>query len=371
MQLIGEGRVTALVAALVVLVHVQARAEEPKPERPVGVKATMRVNGYTDNDHNEIVTPQTTVQGQLGAEGQVTVGASVTYDIMSCASVDVMSAATPNGYFTEVRQEYGANAGVKVGTWAFTGSGIYSLENDYSSATGGLGVSTELFQRNTTLALGYGFTGSDVGRAHDPGFSKRLDSHTLTATVTQVLSRSLIAQLTYFLASFTGFQSSPYRLARVASGVSMPENVPEDRLRQAVVGALNFAATTEHFLSFAYRFYGDDWGLMSHTVDLSWSWEVLPRFVVQLRDRIYLQGATDFYQYVYDQPRTYMTNDRELGAFAGDTVGLKASYTTDVGRTQRLALDMKLDFTYQRFSDFDALPTRLLYMGEVGASLDF
>ena len=33
------------------------------------------------------------------------------------------------------------------------------------------------------------------------------------------------------------------------------------------------------------------------------------------------------------------------------------------------ALDLKFDFTYQRFDDFAALPTRLLYMGEIGATL--
>ena len=371
MQLMRGRAGALLIAALLAPADPRARADEPRPDRPAGVKASLRVNGYTDNDHNQVITPQTAVQGQFGPKGDVTVGAAVTYDILSCASVDVISAATPHGYFTEVRQEYAANAGVKLGDWTVSGGGVYSLENDYSSVTAALAVSTELFQRNTTLSLGYAFTGSTVGRANDPGFARTLDSHSLTATLTQVLSKSLVAQLTYFLAVFDGYQSSPYRLARVASGVAMPENVPGDRLRQATVAALNVALTAEHFLSFAYRLYVDDWGLMSHTVDLGWSYEVTPQLTLQLRDRVYLQGATDFYQYVYDQPRTYMTNDRELGPFVGDTVGLKASYTPEIGRTSKLAVDLKFDFTYQRFSDFAALPMRFMYMTELGATLDF
>ncbi|MCB9736106.1 MAG: DUF3570 domain-containing protein [Deltaproteobacteria bacterium] len=348
-----------------------ARADEPAPDKPAGVQAVVRVNGYTDNDHNEIITPLTAVSGQLGDEGQVTLGASVTYDIMTCASVDVVSAATPHGYFSEIRQEYQANTAVKLGLWTISGGGTYSKENDYSSISGSLGISTELFQRNTTLSLGYGFTGSSVGRANDPGFDRSLDSHTISATVTQVLSKSLVGQLTYFVGVFDGFQSSPYRLARVATGVAMPENVPNHRLRQSVVARINAALAAEHFLSLAYRLYGDDWGLLSHTAELGWTYEISRAVSFNLRDRVYLQGSTDFYSYIYDQPRTYMTNDRELGAFLGNTVGAKLSWAPDIGRTTKLALDLKFDFTYQRFDDFAALPTRLLYMGEIGATLDF
>lgn len=365
--LAGVGGVLGAVLALVA----GARADVPAPDKAAGVQAIARVNGYTDNDHNQIITPLTAVTGQLGPDGEVTLGASVTYDIMTCASVDVVSAATPHGYFSEVRQEYQANTAVKLGLWTVSGGGTYSKENDYRSISASLGLSSELFQRNTTLALSYGFTASSVGRADDPGFARALDSHTLSATVTQVLSPSLVAQLTYFVGVFDGFQSSPYRLARVVTGVALPENVPEHRLRQSAVARVNAALSAEHFLSFAYRLYGDDWGLLSHTLELGWSYVVSPVLTLNLRDRVYVQGSTDFYAFLYDQPRRYMTNDRELGAFLGDTVGVKATFTPDVGRTTKLSLDVKFDFTYQRFDDFAPLPTRLLYMGELGATLDF
>ncbi|TNF28172.1 MAG: DUF3570 domain-containing protein [Deltaproteobacteria bacterium] len=341
-----------------------------EPDGPVGVEAVGRVNVYVDNDGNRIVTPLTAVTATLD-EGKVILDAHGSVDIMTCASVDVLSAATPRGYFQEVRKEAGGDASVDVAGVLLSAGAVYSEENDYSSISGNFGVTKELFQKNTTVALGYSFTDSNVGRSHDPTFDEDLDSHTVTASVTQVLSRSLVGQVSYFLGYLDGFQSSPYRRVRVASGVTTPESTPGTRLRNALALRLRAALAPEHFLSGDYRAYLDDWGLVSHTAEVGYTWQATPWLSWRLRDRVYLQSGADFYAWTYDSPRRYMTADRELGSFWGNLVGLRASFEPSVGRTQKLSIDLKFDFMYQKFADFPVLPERLMYVTELGATWAF
>ena len=376
-------RPLALGAALVVLapaahaerggptVDTVLQAPSAKPDGPVGVEAAMRVNTYFDNDGNKIVTPLVAVTATLGDTGQVTLDAHASVDIMTCASIDVLSAATPHGYFREVRKETGGDASVKLGDWTLSGGAVYSKENDYSSISGNFGAAKELNQKNTTVAVGYSYTDSNVGRSHDPTFNKDLASHTVTATVTQVLSKSLVGQVSYFMGYLDGFQSSPYRHVRIATGITAPESAPNVRVRNAVALRVKAALAPDHFLSGDYRAYIDSWGLTSHTVEVGYTWQMLPWLAWRLRDRFYAQSSTDFYAWTYNVPRKYMSSDRESGAFWGDLVGLRASFQPDIGRTQKLTIDLKFDFMYQKFKDFTLLPERLMYVTELGATWAF
>jgi len=370
---LGVALVAALgSAALAATPEPRTVADKPtaEPDGPVGVEAAGRVNVYVDNDGNKIVTPMTAVKATLG-EGAVILDAHATVDIMTCASIDVLSAATPRGYFQETRKETGGDAAVDLSGWLVSAGAVYSLENDYSSITGTVGVSKELFEKNTTVAVGYSFTDSNVGRAHDPAFDQDLDSHTVTATVTQVLSPSVVGQVAYFMGYLDGFQSSPYRHVRVANGATTPESAPAERVRNAVALRVRASLAPEHFLAGDYRAYLDTWGVTSHTAELAYTWQATPWLSWRLRDRVYLQSAADFYAWSYDAPRRYMTADRELGSFWGNLVGLRAAFAPSVGRTQKLTIDLKLDFMFQKFADFPLLPERLMYVTELGLTWGF
>lgn len=344
-------------------------ATDEPPSAPLGVEAGTKVNYYQDNDGNQVIAPVTEVRANLTENLQV--GAHVALDIMTCASVDVVSAATPKGYFQETREEYGADASVRLGLVTVSAAGVFSRENDYSSMTGSLSVSTELAQRNTTLSLGYGFTDSNVGRANDSTFNRDLDSHAVTLTVTQVLSPSLVAQLSYFFGALNGFQSSSYRTVQIADGTRTEERAPDARYRHAGVVRLKYAAGKSWFIAGDYRFYGDTWGVKSHTIEASVTHEVNHWFAVRLRDRLYLQSKADFYSGTYDRRRAFMTSDRELGGLWSNLVGLKMTFTPKIHRNIGLTFDAKVDYMLQQFDDFDALPQRHMLMVEAGAKLTF
>ncbi|MCB9787718.1 MAG: DUF3570 domain-containing protein [Deltaproteobacteria bacterium] len=359
-----------LVATLAALSGLLACASSAWAQAEHPVRTVIKVNYYDDNDGNRIVTPVTSIEGSLGK--RVTVHAHAAYDIMTCASVDVVTAASPKGYFQEVRQEYEGGAAVRLGLTTLSGSATWSHENDYSSISVGLGAATELFQRNTTLTFGYGYAGSSVGRSGDPHFDESLDSHTLTASVSQLLSKRLIAQAGWFFNYSHGYQQSPYRAVSLVDGTFTTESAPEDRLRQSWVARLRGAFSTRWFLAGDYRLYFDTWGMMGHTVQAMLSNTPLPWFEWRLRARFYAQSGADFYQQTYDRLRQYMTADRELGPFIGITGGLKLGFNvTALPERVALSFDLKSDVTWQRFSEFELLPERIMVVTEAGMHLDF
>jgi hypothetical protein len=345
-------------------------SEPVEPPTPIGMSAETRTNYYTDNDNNRIVTPTVNVSADIGERWAVAGHAAI--DMMTCASVDVVSAATAKGYFQENRQEYGGSVTTRRDLLKLTLGAVHSQENDYSSATGSIAISDEFAKRNTTLSLAYSFTGSDVGRAHDPSFSRRLDSHALTASWTQVLSRSWVAQFSGFVGVLDGFQSSVYRFVHFADGTSGPEVAPDLRVRQALAAEVRGSLTPQWFTGASYRLYSDSWGLLSHTGELTATYAPNDWLSLRLRDRVYQQRGADFYHSVYDRPMRYMTIDRELGALYGNLIGLKAAIDLGgLGSTRTWQLDLKYDWMWQKFEDFRWLPERRMSMVEAGLQCAF
>ena len=346
---------------------VQAR---PAASAPLGVNSDARTNVYADNDGNRIVTPSLSADAEVGESWSINAHGAL--DIMTCASVDVRTAATPKGYFQETRREAGGGVTYAHGLSKTSLSVVGSRENDYGSVSVALGWSDEFAQRNTTVAVGYSFTDSDVGRAHDPAFDRDLDSHTLSTTVTQVLSKTWIAQASAWVGVLDGFQSSVYRYVRFANGTAGPERMPNLRVREAGALQLRGALSNDLFLGASYRLYGDSWGLLAHTGEVQASWLPVRSVVLRLRDRLHVQRGSPYYQSRFDRPMTYMSIDRELGAFWGNLVGAKASWQPGSAfGTQRIEVDLKLDAMWQHFDDFPWLPERSWVVAEVGLTASF
>lgn len=340
------------------------------PHDDMGVTAEARTNYYADNDGNTIVTPMVTVQAALNEQVSLTAHALV--DVMTCASVDVISSATPKGYFQENRQEAGATFSLMRDLLSLSAGASTSRENDYSSWTASLSAARDFAARNVTLALSYAFTDSTVGRAHDAGFAKDLDSHALTLSLTQTLSPRWIAQLSVFAGLLDGYLTSPYRMVRMDNGAYNEEQAPSLRLRSAAVIQVRGALTDRAFLAASYRYYRDNWGIDSHSGELGWTWAPRRWVELRLRNRLYTQDSAVFYQQSYRRPLRYMTSDRELSAFTGDLTGARVAFPLGrLGPLAEVEFDLKADLMWQWFSEFDALPTRRFVVTEAGLRVGF
>jgi hypothetical protein len=281
-------------------------------------------------------------------------------DAVSSASVDIVTQASPK-VMHDTRHQVSTSLQHKIDAYTLTGGYSFSKENDYLSHTINVGLADELFDKNTTLGLGYGVSLNTVGRAGDENFSRQLTSHHVSASWTQLVNPRTAAQVTYELGYEDGFQSSPYRFVPVRMSLDaapefwLPESDPLSRWKHAIVLAANRAVGDSSSIQGDYRFYIDDWGITSHTIGARYFFHLGKRTEVRLRERFYTQTGASFYQAVYTQPMQYMAYDRELSPLWSNTFGAKLSYLF----TDRIEGELKVDVFYYYYLDFPPLQDRI------------
>jgi len=105
--------------------------------------------------------------------------------------------------------------------------------------------------------------------------------------------------------------------------------------------------------------YADDWGVVGYTGELRLTSDVSELLSVAVRERVYLQKGASFYRSSYDQPRRYMSVDRELSTFWDSFSGAELLLELDnVGPFRRIGADVSFDFFYFRFQDYPLLDQR-------------
>lgn len=316
-----------------------------------------KVQVYADSDHTTVVSPL--VQGTADVTPATSVSLGYTADVVSSASVDVMTQASKTRIH-DTRQQASGGFTHAFGSLSWHANYIFSHENDYLSNSVATGFDKELFDKNTTLSVGYSLSLNDVGRAHDDNFSRSLTVNDFTAAWTQILSPTWIAQLTYELTDASGFQSSPYRFVPVRESVDavpefwVMETDPDQRWRHALVVAANHALGETSSIQGDYRIYHDTWGITSSTIGARYFVHLAPALELRLRERFYTQGAATFYQESYASVQKYMTYDRELSALWSETFGAALFYAI----TPRLEAEAKADVFYYSYSEFAPLASR-------------
>lgn len=323
---------------------------------------------YVDNDATTVVSPLVRISKDVWTGG--TVGAGFVADVVSSASVDVITNATT--HMSDFRREVSGTLAQKFADTTLNGAYIYSIENDYQSHNLHVGVSQDLARKNVTLALGYSLSLDDVGRSGDANFHRGLDVHTVDASYAQVLGPKTIGQLSYTLQYASGYMASPYRYVRIETSpdFKVPETMPDTRIRNAAVLAINRHVGESSAIGADYRFYYDDWGVSSHTFQFRYFVGFGP-LELRLRARFYYQSGAFFYQKDYFGIQPYVTTDRELSDFFSTVVGGKLSWKIPLSKSATLELEAKLDVFYFAYFDYAFLSSRTGADIRLGAALAY
>jgi len=315
-----------------------------------------KVQVYTDSDHTTVISPAVNASSDVTPDTSFALGYLV--DAVSSASVDIVSQASPITMH-DVRHQVSVGLTHLIDTWTLTGGYSYSTENDYLSHTINVGVSKDLFDKNTTLSLGYGISLNTVGRSGDENFSRAMTDQHVDLSWTQIVSPRLATQVTYELGVVDGFQSSPYRYVPIRQSADAApdfwvwETDPTERTRNAIVIGAN-RALGEDSIQGDYRFYFDDWGITSHTFGARYFIKLGKSLELRLRERFYTQGAASFYQEIYTTPQKYITFDRELSSLWSETFGGKLIWAI----TSHIDAELKADIFYYSYSEFLPLASR-------------
>lgn len=201
-------------------------------------------------------------------------------------------------------------------------SGGISSENDYFAINGSLGGERNFNEKNTTLAGGIGLSIDQLSPSDTEEYPTRpksedKQSYSGTLALSQVLGDSTLGQLSLKYQHATGFLSDPYKLAFV-------DGVPETDERPGTRNQLSaLARLRKHFrsldgsLHLDYTFYGDDWELYSHTIELAWYQTFFDRFRVIPSARYYSQSQAEFYAPFYNVARSdgLRSSDYRLSPF--------------------------------------------------------
>lgn len=355
--------ITRLALALGATAALAARAHAD-----TGFESKLQV--YTDSDHTSVVSPMVSATADLDPD----TGASIGYvaDVVTSASIDVVSQASPTTIH-DTRHQLALGGNHTRGDWTGRIGYSFSTENDYRSNTMSLGLERTFDDKNTTIGAGYGLSLNKVRRADDQNFSRDLDVNSLTVSWTQVVSPRTATQVTYELGLASGYQASPYRFVPVRANVdaapmfTIAETDPDQRYRHALVLGANHALGQHASVQADYRLYRDTWGITSNTIGLRYFVDLSSRLELRLRNRLYQQTGTNFYQASYDHVMKYMTIDRELSPLWSETFGAKLMYKFG----ERSEAELKADLFYYHYADFPALTSRTGANLGVGVSIAY
>ena len=277
-----------------------ARAEQLS-QNPSG-EVSFRGNYWRDRN-TRVLNPSVDIRQDLPSG----VSLSGHYLLDAITSASVASGASSDMPFTEMRHEAGVNLAVPLGKGSkhkLAANYRYSTESDYFSHLAGLRLNLSLFRDNTTLLFGGDYGHNTVGKRLGPtGYLLMGALHTihLVGAWSQVLTRRLLATLSYEVTIGKGFQENVYRPVFVGGERREAESLPDYRVRHVVAFSLHHMSllpsrVVPHLtLRPGLRIHTDCWGMRAVQPELATS---LPIGPVELRGLFsyYGQSGVQFYR---------------------------------------------------------------------------
>lgn len=341
-------------------------------------EAGGEVAGYHDTDNVLVVTPSVRASARQPSAG-LSASGSYLVDIVSAASVDIVSAASPR--WAEIRHAGALSLGLKAGAVGGSLSLATSIEPDFVSVQAGLTGSYDLARKNVVLSLGYAYEHDIAGRTGTPFsvYALRLDRHRLVGRAEVVVGPATTLTPGLEAQFESGRQEKPYRWlplfdANVAPGVPVgasvdevnrlrlpgrvAERVPDTRMRWAATARLahRFSRST---LTLGDRAYVDNWGLLASTSEASWVFELSRRWSAWPHVRFHDQSAASFWRRAYVGTVAagqavvpeHRSGDRELSPLWTLTAGSGLAFYMGSRDPRSLSVTLEFDASYTDFRD--------------------
>jgi hypothetical protein len=211
---------------------------------------------------------------------------------------------------------------------------LYNHDFNQKNTTFSFGVSPE-FDRvtpNGGLPMSYGTLGAP-GVVEDKSDYKYLVSG--LAGITQVISKQLLMQWNYGLTFEHGYLNDPYKLLSIVNANGDPvstlyEQRPNHRMEHSLFWLIRYSLRRADVFSLGFRYFGDDWGIRSHTLDFTYRWQYHERRYLEPHVRYYHQLKSDFYHIGLQNDRplpTFASADYRLADIDAVTFGVRCGFT--------------------------------------------
>ena len=323
----AEGAVVVkiyLATILVLLALTSSLVAQDLPEDEL----QLNLSGYFDNYSVAVYYPNLSLTKKVSESTSVT--GRYLVDVVTAASIKnngnnttsgvdgVTSASTKFLEVDDIRHEFSGSLTHLIAGKAVALSGIYSKENDYSSATFASTVTESFAQKNTTVQLGFVHSWDQVFPVTKT-WKREKNVKTFSANVSQIFSRRLLVQ---FLGSFTedtGHLSDDYKEVNIRGRIFDPVH-PNRRERRAAATRFKYRLNHYSSLQLGYRHYWDSWEVRSHSLSGLYQRRFSSMITIGFGLRGYQQSKAFFFKDEYLTLETFRTVDGKLDA----------SYSTDV-----------------------------------------
>ncbi len=338
-----------------------------------------------DSGRTSVSTPAMEINKDFGVD--YTLNVSLVYDSLSGASptfVDASSGATATVsdgavYKNDIRfadvdyADKRKSVGVAFTTRfasrdALTVGANFSNEYDYRSYE----ASAEYLHyldgsKNQSVSLGasyqkndvsvYCSLGTDICDTSSGASEKIMDLDVISLEVgfTQTIDTTSQIKASLFYIAEDGYLSNPY-MRVVRDYDSNPKITPEKKpnSRKSYGLFLQYAKALNDRLAFvsSYRFYRDDWDIMSHTVNGEFYYEQSSALTLGAGLRYYRQNEAEFYNGRRDYFTTeiYASSDRRMSGYNA----LNYTVSIDYRLNDKISLNASMSY-YDQLDYFDAV----------------
>jgi hypothetical protein len=293
------------------------------------------------------------------------VSANYYMDMVSSASIDVMTTASP---YKEERTQGNLAFDMLQGKTQYSVSYTLSDESDYTANTATFDVSQDMFGDLTTVSFGFSQGWDQVRKNGDNAFEETVDRRNYRFSLQQILTPRLMAGLNYEVITDEGFLNNPYRSVRYLDDTSargysyQPELYPHTRTSNAIAINARYYLPYRAAVHGEYRYYTDTWGIDANTVSIGYTHPWGKRWIFEAGYRWYDQSAADFYSDLFPRAdaQNFLARDKELSTFTSQMFSLGATYELpSLGweRIRRSTVNLFYDRINYQYDDFRDITT--------------
>ena len=282
----------------------------PRHEAPFGKRDRYDI----DVHQFRLLTPTgRNTDFQLDANHESLSGASPWYTVPGASGQPIVNMSGASG-IRDRRSEISVAGHYYLDNGALGANLGYSEEDDYRAVYAGIDGLRHFNNELTSVALSVSYSSDDLFPT-DAALFGRIQSahkHSLSAyaSVSQIINQTTVLQSALTLTEQDGYLSDPYKLRDVRPG---------DKTQIAWANSLRkFFVEADAALHVNYRYYHDDFGISSHTLDMAWHQNLGNRLQVVPAVRYYTQSAADFYTNIDDFLKPLdqaQSSDSRLSAF--------------------------------------------------------
>jgi hypothetical protein len=296
------------------------------------------------SERETVLEPQAEVVFTQGA--RFTHRVWIPVDVVTNASpdaIDVMSSASRHveGGSIDWTTTYRANATTDLSMR----NGLH-LENPFRSWDSGFAIRRSYADEATVVGASalevfdwfdrFAIDGSRHGRTDRNGT-------TGSVSVTQVLTPTTVASLSYGVTVLEGTLGNTWNSVPLTTGARGPEILPVERVRHALVGRAAQWLPWNGALRLYYRFYGDDWGIVAHSVEGQLLQRLTPELYVGVTYRFHTQTGASFFTTLAPDDGTLRVADSDLAPLDSQTFGGKMVVDVPLSSGDIRALHFELE----------------------------